>query len=75
VHATVVVEVHDVLPHGSATFRVTVGVRPSMPKLSPLMVTVPPPLGTAFAETVLTTGAASATVGGERRAASGQASG
>ena len=33
------------------------------------MVTVPPPLCTAFAEPVLTTGAASATVGGEQRAA------
>jgi hypothetical protein len=72
VHATVVVEVHDVLPHGSAAFKVAVGVRPSLPKLSPLMVTVPPPLCTAFAETVLTTGAASATVGGQRRAASSE---
>jgi hypothetical protein len=75
VHATVVVEVHDVLPHGSAAFKVAVGVRRSVPKPSPLMVTVPPPLCTAFAETVLTSGAASATVGGGRRAASGEASG
>jgi hypothetical protein len=65
VHATVVVEVHDVLPHGSAAFKVAVGVRPSVPKLSPPMVTVPPPLCTAFTETVLTTGAASEAVGGE----------
>jgi hypothetical protein len=33
-----------------------------MPKLSPLIVTVPLPLITALAATVLTTGAASATV-------------
>jgi hypothetical protein len=76
VHATVVVDVHAVLPHGSAAFKEAVGVRPSVPKLSPLMVTVPPPLGAMFAEAVLTTGAASATVGanldaerGQRRAA------
>ena len=63
------------LPHSSATFKVTVGVRPSVPKLSPLMVTVPPPLCTAFAEAVLATGAASATVGGEQRVANRHASG
>jgi hypothetical protein len=72
VHVTVVVDVHDVLPHSSTALKVAVGVRPSVPKLSPLMVTVPPPLCTAFAEAVLTTGAASATVGGGQRAAVGE---
>jgi hypothetical protein len=72
VHATVVVDVHAVLPHGSAAFKEAVGVRPSVPKLSPLMVTVPPPLCTAFAEAVLTTGAASATVGTSRYTQSGE---
>ena len=72
VHATVVVDVHAVLPHGSAAFKEAVGVRPSVPRLSPLMVTVPPPLGAMFAEAVLTTGAASATVGANRNAESGE---
>ncbi len=57
-HATVVADVHALLPHTSAVASVAVGVRLEMPKLSPRIVTVPLPLGAAFAETVLTTGAA-----------------
>jgi hypothetical protein len=72
VHATVVDDVHDVLPHGSAAFKEAVGVRPSVPKLSPQKVTVPAPLGATFAEAVLTTGAASATVGTNRNAESAE---
>ena len=72
VHATVVDDVHDVLPHGSAAFKEAVGVRPSVPRLSPLMVTVPPPLGAMFVEAVLTTGAASATVGANQNSKSGE---
>ena len=59
-HATVVADVHALLPHTSAAASVAVAVGPTTPKLSPLIVTVPLPLGAAFAETVLTTGAASA---------------
>ena len=59
-HATVVAEVHALLPHTSAVASVAVGVGLEMPKLSPLIVTVPLPLGAAFAETVLTIGAATA---------------
>jgi hypothetical protein len=54
----VVADVHALLPHTSAAASVAVGVGLEMPKLSPLSVTVPLPLGAAFAETVLTTGAA-----------------
>ncbi len=60
-HAAVVADVHALLPHTSAAASVAVGVGLEMPKLSPLIVTVPLPLGGAFAETVLTTGAAPAT--------------
>ena len=58
-HATVVADVHALLPHTSAAVSEAVAVGPTAPKLSPPIVTVPPPLGAAFAETVLTTGAAS----------------
>ena len=62
-HATVVADVHALLPHTSAVVSEAVAVGPTTPKLSPLIVTVPPPpLGTALAEVdevVLTTGAAS----------------
>ncbi len=57
-HATVVADVHAVLPHTSAVAREAVAVGLEAPKLSPLIVTVSPPVGTAFATTVLTTGAA-----------------
>ena len=60
-HATVVADVHALLPQVSAADSEAVAVGPATPKLSPPIVTVPPPLGAAFAETVLTTGAASAT--------------
>ena len=54
-HATVVADVHALLPHTSAAVSEAVTVGPTTPKLSPLIVTLPPPLGAAFAETVLTT--------------------
>ena len=58
-HATVVTDVHEVLPHTSAVAVIeAVTVGPTVPKFSPLIVTVPLPLGTALAEAVLTTGAA-----------------
>ena len=57
-HATVVADVHAVLPHTSAEASEAVAVGLEVPKLSPLIVTVPLPLGTALAVTVLTTGAA-----------------
>ena len=57
-HATVVADVHALLPHASAAVSAAVGVGSTTPKLSPPIVTVPLPLGAAFAETVLTTGAA-----------------
>jgi hypothetical protein len=58
-HATAVADVHAVLLHTSAAVSsdaVTVGLE--VAKLSPLIVTVPPPLGKAFAAAALTTGAA-----------------
>jgi hypothetical protein len=62
-HATVVADVHALLPHASLAVSEAVAVGPAPPKLNPLIVTVPPPpLKAAFAalaETVLTTGAAS----------------
>ena len=57
-HTTVVADVHALLPHASDAVREAVGVRPSVPKLSPPIVTVLPPLGTALADAALTTGAA-----------------
>ena len=60
-HATVVADVHALLPHTSAVARLAVAVRSTVTKLSPLIVTVPLPLGAALAATLLTTGAAQAT--------------
>ncbi len=57
-HATDVADVHALLPHTSAVASEAVTLALKPPKLSPLIITVPPPLGTALAETVLTTGAA-----------------
>ena len=57
-HATVVAELHALLPHTSAALIDAVAVGSAVPKLSPPIVTVPPPLGAALAEVVLTTGAA-----------------
>ena len=42
-HATVVAEVHALLPHASLAVSEAVAVGPAAPKLSPLIVTVPPP--------------------------------
>ena len=53
-----VADVHPLLPHTSAARSEAVAVGSAMPKLSPPIVTVPPPLGAALAEVVLTTGAA-----------------
>ncbi len=60
-HATAVADVHAVLLHTSAPVSDAVTVGLEVPKLSPLIVTVPPPLGTALAAAVLTTGAAERT--------------
>ena len=57
-HETVVADVHAVLPHMSAVASEAVAVGLEAPKLSPLIVTVPLPLGTALAAAVLATGAA-----------------
>jgi hypothetical protein len=61
-HATAVIDVHALLPHTSAVaseaVTLALGLALKLPKLSPLIITVPPPLGTALAETVLTTGPA-----------------
>ncbi len=59
-HATVVADVHALLPHASAVVSEAVAVGPAVPKLNPLIVTAPPPLGAPLAEVVLTTGAAEA---------------
>ena len=50
-HTTVVADVHALLPHTSAAVSEAVVVGSTTPKLSPLIVMVPPPLGAAFAET------------------------
>ena len=58
-HATVVADVHALLPHTSAAVSEAVAVGPTTPKLSPPIVTVSLPLSAALAaEVVLTTGAA-----------------
>jgi hypothetical protein len=57
-HATVVADVHAVLPHTSTLASDAVAVGLEVPKLSPLIVTVPLPLDTALAVAVLATGAA-----------------
>ncbi len=61
-HATVVADVHALLPHVSAAVSEAVTDAPAAPKLKPLIVTVPPAVGAAFAVVALTTGAASATL-------------
>jgi hypothetical protein len=57
---TIVAEVHALLPHTSAVESVAVVVGSTVRKLSPLIVTVLLPLGTALAATLLMTGAAQA---------------
>jgi hypothetical protein len=57
-HATVVADVHALLPHTSAAVIDAVAVRPAVPKLSPPIVTVPPAHDTELADAELTTGAA-----------------
>ena len=59
-HATAVADVHALQPHTSAVASEAVTVRLALSKLSPRIMTLTPPLGTALAETVLTTGAAHA---------------
>ena len=59
---TVVADVHELLPHSCAIVSEAVADAPAVLKLSPLIVTMPPALGTELAEVVLTTGAASVTV-------------
>ena len=56
--ATVVADVHALLPHTSAVASEAVAVGLDVPKLSPLIVTVPLPLDTALGVAVLATGAA-----------------
>ena len=57
-HATLVADVHALLVHASAAVSEAVGVKAGLPKLSPLIVTVPLAEGAALAEAALTTGAA-----------------
>jgi hypothetical protein len=58
-HATVVADVHALLPHTSAAAIEAVVVAPAAPKLSPLIVTVPPTHDAALLGSMpLTTGAA-----------------
>ena len=47
-HATVVADVHALLPHTSAAVSEAVAVELAVPKLSPLIVTLPLALRTAF---------------------------
>jgi hypothetical protein len=64
---TVVADVQALLPHSSAVVSEAVAVGPAVPKLSPLIVTAPPPLGAPLAEVVLTTGAAAETLNAEQQ--------
>jgi hypothetical protein len=57
---TVVADVHAVLPHTPTVASEAVAVGLEVPRLSPPIVTVPLPVGTVLAETVLTTGTAQA---------------
>ena len=59
-HATVVADVHALLTHTSAVASEAVAVGSTVKKVSPLIVTVTLPLGTALVATLLTTGAAQA---------------
>jgi hypothetical protein len=61
-HTTVVADVHALLPHVSAAVSEAITDTPAASKLKPLIVTVPPAVGAAFAVAALTTGAASATL-------------
>ena len=61
-HLAVVADVHALLPHVSAAVSEAVADAPAAPKLKPLIVTVPPAVGAAFALVALVTGAASATL-------------
>ena len=63
-HATLVADVHALLPHASAAVSEAVGVKAGLPKLSPLIVTVPLAEGAALAEAALTTGAATTELDG-----------
>ena len=51
-------DVHPLLPHASAAVSEAVADVPAASKLSPLIVTEPPPLGALFASVLLATGAA-----------------
>ena len=57
-HLTIVPDAQAVEPHTSAVVSEAVTVRSTVSKFSPLIVTVPLPLGTALAEAVIATGAA-----------------
>ncbi len=61
-HTTVVADVHALLPHVSTAVSEAVSDAPAAPKLKPVIVTVPPAVGAAFAVVALATGAASATL-------------
>jgi hypothetical protein len=61
-HTTAVADVHALLPHVSAAVSEAVTDAPAAPKLKPLIVTVPPAVGAAFAVVALATGAASASL-------------
>jgi hypothetical protein len=54
-HATVVADVHAVLPHTSAAPIEAVGVKPKPPKLRPLMVTEPPDVTPTFGALLMLT--------------------
>ena len=61
-HETIVVDVHVVLPHMSATPRDALGVTTNPPKPRPPIVMVPPPVAPTFGGLLmLTHGAATAT--------------
>ena len=59
---TVVADVHELLLQVSAAVSEAVTDTPAASKLKPLIVTLPPAVGAAFAVVALTTGAASATL-------------
>ena len=54
-HATVVADVHAVLPHVSAAASDAVGVTTSLPKLMPIIVTDPPEVTPMFGGTLMLT--------------------
>jgi hypothetical protein len=61
-HTTVLADVHELLLQVSAAVSEAVTDTPAASKLKPLIVTLPPAVGAAFAVVALTTGAASATL-------------